>query len=85
MGRKMKTDALLSGKEKAWLFLESLPNGDMRPFAGSLALTEEVANRDILLAGCSVPGPLLCVRIPARALVDFCPDIPVYYGSETRG
>lgn len=82
MGRRLKSEDLSNGKLKVWLFVERLENGDLRPFAGSLALTEESAKADLRLAGVSVPGPLACLRADAIVLVDAPPDFPVYVGSE---
>ena len=82
MGRRLKHEELSNGKLKVWLFAEQLENGDLRPFAGSLARTEESAKADLRLAGVSVPGPLLCLRTDAIVLVDAPPDFPVYVGSE---
>ena len=82
MPRRLHAEDLSNGKAKAWLFMESLSNGDLRPFAASLARTRAIALRDLPLAGHAVPGPLVMAEVDAQVLVDHCPGIPVYLGSE---
>ena len=82
MGRRRHDEDLFNGKADAWLFLESLPNGDFRPCAASLARERRIAEKDMPLAGHAAAGPLVLARVQARVLVDFCPGIPVYLGSE---
>jgi len=84
MGRRGKSEDLFNGVSKAWLFLESRPGGTFVPHSASLARTEAVAKQDMLLLGCESRNPLICVRVDASVLVEYCPEIPVYFGSKEK-
>lgn len=80
MSRRGKSEDLYGGAAKAWLFLWAKPDGTFVPRAASVATTEKEAERDMLLFGRGSPEPLFMVRADASALVDYCPEFPVYCG-----
>lgn len=85
MGRARKESSLLSGADMAWMALELLPSGNLRPLAASLARNKAGAQADLKLATQPDPGVIVFAEFPARHLVDFFPGVPVYCGTISKG
>ena len=82
MGRRMNDADFTLGDAKVWMALEVTAAGTLRPVAASLARKQEGAKADLALATQAAPGAIVMAEFPARHLVDFFPEVPIYYGRE---
>ena len=82
MGRRMDDEGFALGAEKVWVALEVTQSRTLRPAAASLARTREGAKADLALATQAVVGSIVMAELPARHLVDFFPEVPIYCGRE---